>query len=67
MRLFNLLPHLLQRFFDQAEGVPRPEHLIKRREAIPAAYLPSDAANLRKDMKGLLTPKTSGPRPKTTR
>jgi hypothetical protein len=41
MRVFTLLRHLLQQPFDQAGGVPVPEHLIERTEAIPGAYLPS--------------------------
>ena len=56
MRVFTLLRHLLQQPFDQAEGVPLPEHLIERTEAIPSAYLPSEAATLRKDLEKLLTP-----------
>jgi hypothetical protein len=54
--LFTLLRHLLQQPFDQAGGVPLPEHLIERTEAIPGAYLPSEAATLRKDLEKLLTP-----------
>ena len=56
MRVFTLLRHLLQQPFDQAGGVPLPEHLIERTEAIPGAYLPSEAATLRKDLEKLLTP-----------
>jgi hypothetical protein len=56
VRVFTLLRHLLQQPFDQAEGVPLPEHLIERTEAIPGAYLPSEAATLRKDIEKLLTP-----------
>ena len=56
VRVFTLLRHLLQHPFDQAEGVPLPEHLIERTEAIPGAYLPSEAATLRKDLEKLLTP-----------
>jgi predicted kinase len=56
MRVFTLLRHLLQQPFDQAEGVPLPEHLIERTEAIPGSYLPSEAATLRKDLEKLLTP-----------
>jgi len=56
VRVFILLRHLLQQPFDQAEGVPLPEHLIARTEAIPGAYLPSEAATLRKDLEKLLTP-----------
>ncbi len=56
MRVFTLLRHLLQQPFDQAEGVPLPEHLIEHTEAIPGAYLPSEAATLRKDLEKLLTP-----------
>ena len=56
VRVFTLLRHLLHHPFDQAEGVPLPEHLIERTEAIPGAYLPSEAATLRKDLEKLLTP-----------
>ena len=56
MRVFTLLRHLLQQPFDQAGGVPLPEHLIEHTEAIPGAYLPSEAATLRKDLEKLLTP-----------
>jgi predicted kinase len=56
VRVFTLLRHLLQHPFDQAEGVPLPEHLIERTEAIPGAYLSSEAATLRKDLEKLLTP-----------
>ena len=56
VRVFTLLRHLLQQPFDQAEGVALPEHLIERTEAIPGAYLPSEAATLRKDLEKLLTP-----------
>ena len=56
VRVFTLLRHLLQQPFDQAEGVPLPEHLIARIEAIPGAYLPAEAATLRKDLEKLLTP-----------
>jgi predicted kinase len=56
VRVFTLLRHLLQQPFDQAEGVPLPEHLIARTETIPGAYLPSEAATLRKDLEKLLTP-----------
>ena len=56
VRVFTLLRHLLQQPFDQAGGVPLPEHLIERIEAIPGAYLPSEAATLRKDIEKLLTP-----------
>jgi predicted kinase len=56
MRVFTLLRHLLQQPFDQAGGVPLPEHLIERTEAIPGSYLPSEAATLRKDLEKLLTP-----------
>ena len=56
VRVFPLLRHLLQQPFDQAGGVPLAEHLIERTEAIPGAYLPSEAATLRKDLEKLLTP-----------
>jgi predicted kinase len=62
VRVFTLLRHLLQQPFDQAEGVALPEHLIERTEAIPGAYLPSEAATLRKDLEKLLTPYGFRPR-----
>jgi predicted kinase len=62
VRVFTLLRHLLQQPFDRAEGVPLPEHLIQRTEAIPGAYLPSEAATLRKDIEKLLTPYGFRPR-----
>ncbi|MEB3200559.1 MAG: AAA family ATPase [Synechococcaceae cyanobacterium] len=55
-RLFTLLRHLLQHPFDRAPGLPLPDHLIARTEAIPGAYLPGEAATLRKDLEKLLTP-----------
>ena len=66
-RVFTLLRHLLQQPFDRAEGVPLPEHLIARTEAIPGAYLPSEAATLRKDLEKLLTPYGFRPRNDTVR
>jgi predicted kinase len=62
VRVFTLLRHLLQQPFDQAEGVALPEHLIERTEAVPGAYLPSEAATLRKDLEKLLTPYGFRPR-----
>jgi predicted kinase len=56
VRVFTLLRHLLQQPFDHAEGLPLPDHLIARTEAIPGASLPSEAATLRKDLEKLLTP-----------
>ncbi|KEF42154.1 MAG: hypothetical protein ER33_07270 [Cyanobium sp. CACIAM 14] len=55
-RVFLLLRHLLQHPFDRAAGIPLSEHLIARLEAIPGAYLPGEAATLRKDLEKLLTP-----------
>lgn len=55
-RLFTLLRHLLQQPFDRAAGTPLPEHLIAQTEAIPGAYLPGEAATLRKDIERILTP-----------
>jgi len=62
VRVFTLLRHLLQQPFDRAGGVALPEHLIERTEAIPGAYLPSEAATLRKDLEKLLTPYGFRPR-----
>jgi predicted kinase len=55
-RVFTLLRHLLQQPFDREAGMPLPEHLIAQTEAIPGAYLPGEAATLRKDIEKLLTP-----------
>jgi predicted kinase len=55
-RVFTLLRHLLQHPFDQAAGIPLPEHLIEQLEAIPGSYLSGEAATLRKDLEKLLTP-----------
>ncbi|WP_398330967.1 AAA family ATPase [Vulcanococcus sp.] len=55
-RVFTLLRHVLQQPFDRAAGTPLPEHLINQIEAIPGAYLPGEAATLRKDLEKLLTP-----------
>jgi predicted kinase len=55
-RVFTLLRHLLQQPFDREAGTPLPEHLIAQTEAIPGAYLPGEAATLRKDIEKLLTP-----------
>ena len=55
-RVFTLLRHLLQQPFDREPGTPLPAHLIAQTETIPGAYLPSEAATLRKDLEKLLTP-----------
>ena len=55
-RVFVLLRHLLQQPFDRQSGTPLPEHLIAQTETIPGAYLPGEAASLRKDLEKLLTP-----------
>jgi len=55
-RVFVLLRHLLQQPFDRQAGTPLPEHLIAQSEMIPGAYLPGEAATLRKDLEKLLTP-----------
>ena len=55
-RVFTLLRHLLQQPFDREAGTALPEHLISQIEAIPGAYLPGEAATLRKDLEKLLTP-----------
>jgi predicted kinase len=55
-RVFTLLRHLLQQPFDRAAGTPLPEHLIAQIETVPGAYLPGEAATLRKDLEKLLTP-----------
>jgi hypothetical protein len=55
-RVFTLLRHLLQHPFDREAGTPLPEHLIAQTETIPGAYLPGEAATLRKDLEKLLTP-----------
>jgi hypothetical protein len=55
-RVFALLRHLLQQPFDRAAGTPLPEHLIAQTEAIPGAYLPGEAATLRKDIERIFTP-----------
>jgi len=55
-RVFTLLRHLLQQPFDRAAGTPLPEHLIQQIEAIPGAYLPGEAATLRKDIEKILSP-----------
>jgi predicted kinase len=56
IRVFTLLRHLLQQPFDRQAGTPLPEHLISQLEAIPGAYLPGEAATLRKDIEKILTP-----------
>jgi predicted kinase len=56
IRVFTLLRHLLQQPFDRQAGAPLPEHLISQLEAIPGAYLPGEAATLRKDIEKILTP-----------
>ena len=55
-RVFTLLHHLLQHPFDRVAGSPLPDHLIAQLETIPGAYLPGEAATLRKDLEKLLTP-----------
>ena len=55
-RVFTLLRHLLQQPFDRAAGSPLPDHLIAQIASIPGAYLPGEAATLRKDLEKLLTP-----------
>jgi predicted kinase len=55
-RVFTLLRHLLQQPFDREAGTALPDHLISRIEAIPGAYLPGEAATLRKDLEKVLTP-----------
>jgi hypothetical protein len=55
-RVFTLLRHLLQQPFDREAGTALPEHLIAQTETIPGAYLPGEAATLRKDLEKLLTP-----------
>jgi predicted kinase len=55
-RVFTLLRHLLQQPFDREAGTALPEHLIRQVEVIPGAYLPGEAATLRKDLEKLLTP-----------
>jgi predicted kinase len=55
-RVFILLRHLLQQPFDREAGTPLPEHLIAQLDVIPGAYLPGEAATLRKDLEKLLTP-----------
>ena len=55
-RVFSLLRHLLQQPFDRVSGIPLPDHLIAQLDPIPGAYLPGEAATLRKDLEKLLTP-----------
>jgi predicted kinase len=55
-RVFVLLRYLLQHPFERQSGTPLPEHLIGQIETIPGAYLPGEAATLRKDLEKLLTP-----------
>jgi predicted kinase len=56
VRVFTLLRHLLQQPFDRSPGTSLPDHLIRQIETIPGAYLPGEAATLRKDLEKLLTP-----------
>ncbi len=56
VRLATLLRHILHNPFDHRPGVPLGQHLISRMEATPGAYLPGEAASLRKDLEKLLTP-----------
>ncbi len=55
-RVFTLLRHVLQQPFDRQDGSDLPGHLIEAMEEIPGAYLPGEAATLRKDLEKLLTP-----------
>jgi predicted kinase len=55
-RVMSLLRHLLQEPFDRQPGAPLPDHLIAQLQAIPGAYLPGEAASLRKDIEKILTP-----------
>ncbi len=56
VRVFTLLRHVLQQPFDREGGSDLPGHLIQAMEEIPGAYLPGEAATLRKDLEKLLTP-----------
>ncbi|MCP9829320.1 ATP-binding protein [Synechococcus sp. L2F] len=56
IRDFSLLRHVLQHPFDRERGSDLPAHLIAAMEEIPGAYLPGEAATLRKDLEKLLTP-----------
>ncbi len=56
IRVFTLLRHVLQHPFDRERGSDLPAHLIAAMEDIPGAYLPGEAATLRKDLEKLLTP-----------
>ncbi len=56
VRVFTLLRHVLQHPFDRESGSDLPAHLIAAMEEIPGAYLPGEAATLRKDVEKLLTP-----------
>ena len=56
VRVFSLLRHVLQQPFDRGSGRTLPEHLIAQLEAVPGAYLPGEAATLRKDIEKILTP-----------
>jgi hypothetical protein len=47
---------VLQQPFDRQDGSDLPGHLIEAMEEIPGAYLPGEAATLRKDLEKLLTP-----------
>lgn len=55
-RVFILLRHLLQQPFNRTPGIPLTEHLITEMEETPGAYLPGEAATLRKDIEKILTP-----------
>ena len=55
-RVFTVLRHVLQQPFDRQDGSDLPGHLIEAMEEIPGAYLPGEAATLRKDLEKLLTP-----------
>ena len=56
IRVFILLRHVLQHPFDRQSGSDLPAHLIAEMGDIPGAYLPGEAATLRKDLEKLLTP-----------
>ncbi|MCT0214370.1 WYL domain-containing protein [Synechococcus sp. CS-1326] len=56
IRVFTLLRHVLQQPFDRERGSDLPAHLIAAMENVPGAYLPGEAATLRKDLEKLLTP-----------
>ncbi len=55
-RGFGFLRHLLQQPFDRQVETLLPEHLIAQSELSPGAYLPGEAATLRKDLEKRLAP-----------